>query len=224
MRGETLASTTCQILRREIAYALIPPGYRLKVGELSERFGVGLSPVREALNRLTQEGLVVLEDHKGFSVAPVSKDDLLELNRAYCWVSEIAVRDATVNGDASWEEGIVVHFHRMNKVPRFIDGLPNPGWDPGHHAFHASILAGCSSPRILAFAAHLYTQTYRYRLLATTMNLSLAEGHQQAHRSLMEVVLSRDGDAASRELTNHHTETCLDLYNNWDDVMQKTKV
>jgi len=77
----TLASTVFEQLRRDIVSVQLAPGEKLRIEALRERYGVGGSPVREALNRLSAEGLVWQQDQKGFRVAPVSERELEELTR-----------------------------------------------------------------------------------------------------------------------------------------------
>src|SRR5687768_3832868 len=101
---ETLASVAYQRLREDIINAKHAPGGRLRVQELSERYALGPSPIREALNRLSRDGLVTLSDRRGFSVTPLSRAHLEELTRTRCWLNELALRQSIAGGDAAWEE------------------------------------------------------------------------------------------------------------------------
>lgn len=64
----TLASQTYERLRQDIVGAHFAPGQKLGTRQLSERYEVGLAPLREALTRLSREGLVVQHDRRGFAV------------------------------------------------------------------------------------------------------------------------------------------------------------
>src|ERR1700731_5490431 len=66
-------------LRADLLACRIRPGSRLKIQELCDRCSVSLGAVREALSRLTSEGLVVSEPQRGFRAAPVSVADLQDL-------------------------------------------------------------------------------------------------------------------------------------------------
>src|SRR5215472_10772064 len=91
---ETLASTVYGQLRRDILNVELPPNAKLNIRSLCERFSVGLSPVREALSRLSRENLVRQTDHRGFTVAPVSKADLHDLTKARCALDGMALRQS----------------------------------------------------------------------------------------------------------------------------------
>lgn len=68
-----------EALRVDILNTQIEPGSRLKIADLSNRFGASLSVVREALTRLGEQGLVVASPQRGFSVIELSVEDLDDL-------------------------------------------------------------------------------------------------------------------------------------------------
>lgn len=68
-------------LREDILAGHLMPGARLRTEMLRSRYGVGGSPLREALMRLEAEGFVQLEFNKGFRVTGVSREHLLDLAR-----------------------------------------------------------------------------------------------------------------------------------------------
>ena len=80
----TRASAVYFDLRDEILDGSLEPEARLSARDLSARFQTGLSPVREALNRLAMEGLAQHSDNRGFVVSPVSLSELLDLTQARC--------------------------------------------------------------------------------------------------------------------------------------------
>ena len=72
----TLAEKAYVDLRHDIIRGVLAPGRPLRLADLSERYGMGFSPLREALNRLQAERLVTAESLRGFRVAPLSLDEL----------------------------------------------------------------------------------------------------------------------------------------------------
>jgi len=69
--------------------------------------------------RLVAEGLVVLEDHKGFRVAPVSQEEMLDIANTLLELEAIAIRQAIEKGDDRWEADIVARFHELSKRSLF---------------------------------------------------------------------------------------------------------
>jgi GntR family transcriptional regulator, carbon starvation induced regulator len=209
--SETLASIAYQRLRTDIIGAMHEPGSKLRVQELSERYGVGPSPIREALNRLSRDGLVTLSDRRGFSVTPLGRQHLEELTNTRCWLNELALRQSIANGDAAWEESIVVAYHRMTRVPRYIEAARgetnyNPAWELAHRKFHSALIAACASRWLIAFCEQLFDAGDCYRHLSRVSSMTRAQRRSE-HRRLVDAILANDADTAVALLTRHVTRT-----------------
>jgi DNA-binding GntR family transcriptional regulator len=209
--GATLATAVYAALRRDILGAVYLPGQRLKLRALAARHGVGLAPVREALNRLTSEALVVQSDQRGFAVTPASERDLDDLLTARRWLNELALRQSIARGDAAWEEDVLLAFHRLSRLPRFSPGEPpaaNPAWEAAHAGFHEAILAACGSDWLIGFCRQLFNAAERYRHIA---RFSAANERAPAaldeHRAIMEATIAREADRAVELLVAHFDRT-----------------
>src|SRR5436190_20802283 len=97
--NRTLTSDLFDRLRLDILHCRLQPGSRLLFRDLRSLYGSGQSPLREALMRLASEQLVVLEDHKGFRVAPVSPEEALDIANSRCEIEGLAVRMAVDQGE-----------------------------------------------------------------------------------------------------------------------------
>jgi DNA-binding GntR family transcriptional regulator len=199
-RPTTLASAVHEQLRRDIVSAALLPGERLGMDALRSRYQVGGSPLREALNRLVSEGLVTQEDQKGFRVAPVSVQELRELTHTRQLINEIALRESMRNGNAAWEEGIVVAYHRLVRTPGEQGKTPES--ERLHREFHRALIIGCGSRRIIEMTQLLFDQAKRYQMLSISDAAPPRNGNEE-HRQIMEAVLARDVERAV-QLANDH--------------------
>ena len=111
----TAASAAYERLRTDIIRGELAPGEKLRVQSISQRYRSGSIPVREALNRLSSESLVAYSNQRGFCVASISEQDLFELTKTRAWLYEIALRESIAHGDAAWEEGVLLAYHRLSK-------------------------------------------------------------------------------------------------------------
>ena len=102
--GTTRASAVYDALRADILHGDLKPDEKLKVDAVGTRYGVGASPVREALNRLSAEGLVTRSDQRGFSVAALQWDDLNVLTNTRCQVEAIALNESIAARNPAWED------------------------------------------------------------------------------------------------------------------------
>src|SRR5690606_14667045 len=94
----TMASTLFHRLRREIVSGELAPGLKLRIRDLTERYGVGATPVREALSRLVSTGFVTSIDQRGFRVSPISLEDLLDITESRQVVEGEAFRRSIERG------------------------------------------------------------------------------------------------------------------------------
>lgn len=217
--GATLASAVYERLRTDIIAGQIAPGARLRIREVCQRYDVSLSPMREALNRLSAEQLVVLNDQRGFAVSDVSRSCLEELTRTRVWLNELALRQSIQCGTTEWEEDVLLAYHRLSRVPRYTgpDGHTlNPAWDQPHRAFHSALIAACPSHWIRGYCEQLFDQSDRYRNLSRLI-IMRQRGDIDEHRAIMEAAIARDAERAVLTLTQHVTQTTDILLRHWDE-------
>lgn len=205
---ETLASTVYDQLRRDILTVELPAGAKLNIRALCERFSVGLSPVREALSRLSRESLVRQADHRGFTVAPLSKADLHDLTKARCAIDGMALRQSIETCEAAWEEQLLIAYHRLSRTPRFAGAdarLRSPAWEEAHRHFHAALVAGCGSRWLTTISGQLFEAAERYRHLARIAGKTRSSNDE--HLPIMEAALAHNADLATGLLTRHFQRT-----------------
>lgn len=210
--GETLASAVYDRLLNDILNGGLEPGLKLRLQVLKKHYDVGNSPLREALNRLSEKGLVHREENKGFRVAPASEEELKELIRTRCWLEEIALRESIKNGDDAWEEHVVLALHRLSRKAR--NGEGNTGatareWERRHSEYHHALLGACNSSILLEYCKQLDEKTLRYRNLATVRE-QRDRCELDEHKAMQEAVLNRNADLAV-ELMKSHFEATLKI-------------
>ena len=99
----TRASAVYEQMRWDLAHGVLEPGARLRVEAMSARYDVGASPIREALSRLSAEGLVDRTDLRGFSVATLNWDELPVLTRTRVQLESLALRESIAHRDQAME-------------------------------------------------------------------------------------------------------------------------
>ena len=203
----TLALSVYGKLRNEILDAVLPPDKKLKVKDLCLQYGVGVSPVREALNRLFSDGLVSQTAQRGFTVAAVSVQDLGELALARRWLNEIGLRQSILNGDAAWEERVLVGFHRLSRQDRADTAKSrNPDWHHAHRNFHSNLLDACGSRWLVDICDMLFDASERYRAIARLKGDPTRDALAE-HRDIMTAAIERSTERAVELLNQHFDRT-----------------
>lgn len=180
------------------------PGDRVKLVELTQRFEVSISVVREALTRLAEQGLLVASPQRGFRVRELSVEDLADLTRVRVQIESLALGQAVQNGDVAWETAVVATHHTLERTPAMLPGGRfNEGWSVAHRAFHQALLAGCGSPRLAEIATALRDSAELYRRWYWALADDRSRDIPAEHTRLRDLAVSRDADAGIALLTEH---------------------
>jgi GntR family carbon starvation induced transcriptional regulator len=90
---KNLSEQVYELLRRDILKGVFMPEEKLQIEAVSEKYDIGAVPLREALNRLSAEGLVERIKQRGFFVAPLAVDDLEQLVSTRIWAETKALSE-----------------------------------------------------------------------------------------------------------------------------------
>ncbi|WP_234186524.1 GntR family transcriptional regulator [Shinella sp. NM-101] len=211
--GRTLAGDAYEAIRQAIRSGRFKPGDRLRFADLQALCGMSVTPVREALARLTAEGFTVLDDHRGYSVASLSLAELRDITAARQLCESEALRLSVEKGDADWEGRVIAAHHLMTRIPQVREDIPSAmreDWEARHAAFHAALISACGSPILLEICEKLFSRADHYR----RMSISLSGGMRDVageHRRVMELALARDAEGAAAVLRDHYGRTAAAL-------------
>jgi len=207
--ARSLTEAVLQKVRADILACRLAPGQKLKITDLCQQAGVSLGVVREALSRLAAEGWVVAEAQRGFSVTPVSGEDLRDLSWTRIEVENLALQKSIALGDVAWEGQVVSAFHQLSRIPeRDPEDRKriNSRWVDAHTAFHAALVDACDSVWLKRIRANLYAQAERYRSLSVPIRRSERDVSAE-HQAIMQAVLMRDSEKACMHMREHLQRT-----------------
>ncbi|MFN4099180.1 MAG: GntR family transcriptional regulator [Pararhodobacter sp.] len=213
----TLTEKVYKSLRRDIIRGAFRPGSPLRLADLGERYGMGFSPLREALNRLQAEGLVTAESLRGFRVAPLSLAAFEDSLQTRLLIETEALRASILKGGDDWAAAIVSTLYAFRlQADRLVDGQAGEAdlWEleTRHHAFHRALLAACGSDWMLEFFERLYTATERYRIPSLTGAAGFGRRDIHAeHAAIADATLARDTARAEELLRQHYLRTAETL-------------
>lgn len=216
--NRTLTSDLFDRLRTDILHCHLKPNSRLLFRDLRSAYASGMSPLREALMRLASDGLVVLEDHKGFRVAPVSREELVDITSTRCELEGLAIRMAIEKGDDHWEANIVARFHELSKRPTYTStGTLDAEWERRHDAYHRALYAACGLRWLIGFCQILAERAFRYRHLLLEQ-VDRTRDHRSEHEAIVQAALSRSAPEAVSLLQQHYTRTVQTLLDNCKEL------
>lgn len=181
-------------LRAAILNGDLAPGERLLTAQLSERFSVSPTPLREALHRFAGEGLVEFIPQRGARVTSLSPADCSELTELRTLLEPVAVRHAVEAGDASWRSEV------EDRSSKLLDSLSRKRFDArgseqAYRGFYDALTRTCPSERLRRFASLVRDQEARYRS-ATIAHLD-RDAFMGGHQALVAASLAGDAPAAA---------------------------
>ncbi|SEG88254.1 GntR family transcriptional regulator [Marinobacterium lutimaris] len=201
----SLIEVAFQQMKKAIICCELAPGEKLKVANLSKSYGLSSSPIREALNRLSQEGVVVASENRGFRVSSLTIDDFEQITRLRCLLECEALVDAIENGDDAWEADVIGAFHRLRVAEKKLAGrsvVLDDDWTERHKAFHFALFSACKSDRLLRLIDSLFDQAERYRRYSA-LHRTAVRNKSDEHQRLMDIALERDAKGAAELLDAH---------------------
>lgn len=188
-----------QTLREAILNGRMAAGARLRQTDLADQFGISRTPIREALVRLRQEGLVELLPGGGVQVKILDLDEAVEMYDLREVLDGLAARLAAGRADAAT-------IARLDRALRCQAECVERGsaaqWFPAHVAFHEEILKAAGNRHLarLSTVIRLSIRHFHPLLLRTEHRLEHA---YREHRAIWDAIRTHDGDAAERLARAH---------------------
>ena len=196
---ESTPSLIAAQLRQHIAEGTLEPGEQLIEMDIAHELGVSRGPVREAIQRLTQEGLVVSIRNKGVFVTQFGEEDLLDIYEARTTVEKTAARLLCTRDPLGAGDELLRHVERMDQA-RTSEDLG--AMSDADIAFHERLVEMAASPRLSRMHATLLTET--------RMCLNRLEGRYEdestrvaEHRGVAEAIREANADLAMERLDLH---------------------
>ncbi len=202
-KDTTISGETYQSLRAGILSGEIAPGSKVRAQNLSERFDVSLGAVRESLSQLMAEGLVSAEAHRGFTVVPLSVEDLRDLTRVRTEIETLCLNWSIEAGKLEWESEVIAAAHRLTKTLRTDDrSAASPQWIAAHDAYHSALVSACGSPKLLQIRKQLYDLSERYRKMEAAL-VPRDRNPNEEHKRIAKAAVERDIPLAIRLMKAH---------------------
>lgn len=187
-------------LREDLLNGHYQAGEKLCISSLRAHYDVGLSPLREALNRLAAVGLLEQATQRGFSVPKLTSDELQDIVNLRIELEGMAIARAIKFGDSRWESEVLAAGHRLKAAEK--EGVPLAEWEHLHTQFHSTLLSSCQSHWTLKFIRQLHDQFDRYRRKAPR-NSAVRKTLNEQHDEMVNLALARD-EAKIRQLVEDH--------------------
>lgn len=197
IKRSRLADQAYEVLKERILTSQYGPGQRLSVPALAAELGLSRSPVREAVQRIVQDGLGTEQPHHGAVVARADLPALVDLYEVRAVLEGLSTRRATTSGDPDLVTDLESAHSRHQAA--FEQGA-TAGIIRADVAFHERILKAAANPEL--------DRVLHPALQRMTMGMLAADRHWPAralaeHQAVLDAVRAGDPDAASARMCDH---------------------
>ena len=192
-------------LKNQIFTEDIAPGTWLVEREISEKYAVSRTPVREVLRILASDGLITLEPNKGYCVRKLSFEELIEIFHARESVEGMLTRLACAKADENFLEEIRRIRNELEEID--IENNPSLGVEVGH-TLHNAIVQQAHNEILGEFYRKLNNLTLLTRNM-TKMSVSIEKSSRNDHLKIADALLRKDEDQSEHAMRGHIQSTCI---------------
>ena len=194
-----ISEEIAETLRDEIIAGIYKPRERLIEEELSDRFFVSRTPIREALKQLESAGLVTIEPYKGAFIADKDLNEIRDIYELRCVLealtTELAVPHVTTDIINQMQQA-------LDRMEAYIDANEKMGFARENERFHNLILAQCPNKVAVKEVNSLLEMTAAFRRLswhtASSMRASMT-----GHQNILNAIRAGDAEAAGQYAARH---------------------
>jgi DNA-binding GntR family transcriptional regulator len=197
--SQSLVDRVGHAVRRAILEGRLRPGETLSISDLAADLGVSHSPVREALQGLSGQGLVLLRPGRTAVVAPLDLSELEEIYRLRGLVEADALGRAAARLTDADVEVVERHFDLLSAAATESD----PFW-AAHNAFHTALMAPVLTTRLERVITELWHAAERYiRIVYMETDVLFTRSPRERHEPLLAAARERDGEALRAAMIDH---------------------
>lgn len=189
-----------QRLKKLILDGVLPAGAQLLEQEAAEKLSMSRTPVREAMIRLQQEGIVAIRPRHGMRVLPVSADDMREIYEVLTSLEGTAVAILAEKGLSKTQKSAL--DKALNEMDAALTRDDLRAWAEADEVFHSRLVEFSGNSRLIGMVSQLWEQSHRSRLITLRMRPKPTDSNEE-HRQLLQAIVEKDGVVA-RDLHETH--------------------
>ncbi|ONI44869.1 GntR family transcriptional regulator [Candidatus Epulonipiscioides gigas] len=201
---QPLRDIVFQTIRNKIIWGELSPGQRLMETQLGEKLGVSRTPIREAIRKLEQEGLIVIVPRKGAQVAPFTKKDIEDVLEVRAALEALAASLAAQRIDEQdfLKLQCAITEYEFAEADKNLTKMIKKDVE-----FHEIIFNATKNERLIQMSQNIREQVLRYRI-AYLKYEGETEKVSLEHRNILEAIKKKDSEKAAQLALRHINTQC----------------
>ncbi|GAA13722.1 GntR family transcriptional regulator [Gordonia alkanivorans] len=211
---ESTPAIIARKLHNAIANGDFPPGSQLTESGLAADLGVSRGPLREAMQRLTAEGLLVSHRNRGLFVVSMERDDIRDMYVARTAVERAAVQQVIARGES---EAVAALDEAVEAMRAFVDEPNGAGMAEADMGFHQTLVELTESQRLSRLHETILVET---RMCLRAMRGTYSSGKERIdeHQALVDAIAAGDSAKADALMIEHMADGLRRLIGDGDDA------
>ena len=201
-----LVDEASRAIREVILTGELPPGSQLRQADLAQKMKISRTPLREALMKLEQEGLIAVLPRRGFRVVDLKLEEAIELYELREMLDGLAARLAA---ERAGNDVLEVLSHLINKMDKSVRRQDAHDWLVHHGAFHEEIFKASRNSRLMGLMANIRLSIQRFHPLLLSTQDRLKKAFRE-HDEIFRAIRSHDANTAER-LAREHIASARDI-------------
>lgn len=211
---ESIAKEVYQKIKYDILNLSVMGGDFLTLADLSKKYGVSKTPVRDALNELEKEGYLRALPRKGYFVIPVTQNDVRE-----CFQMRVILEKAAASLVCRFagQPELDAIMELAKKFPKDGEEIDIQEFNRLNNIFHMSIIRATHNSLIAEVSARVMENLLRI-LLQDSKGLDYSHEYEE-HIAISQALLDRDSERAEQLIVEHIVELQRRIYSTGVDIM-----
>ena len=194
-----ISEEIAETLRDEIIAGIYKPRQRLIEEELSEKFFVSRTPIREALKQLEAAGLVTIEPYKGAFISDVDLDEIRNIYELRCVLEGFVTAQSVEHLNPEILAQLRGCLERMNMC---VETGDTTGFAAENVSFHTILYERCPNKVAVQFVQNLLDRTAAFRVLSWR-TIGGMKKSMEGHQRIYEALVAGDAKAAQKHAAQH---------------------
>lgn len=196
----TLSEQAYRIIRAEILECRLPPSAIIDERALMKQHGLGRTPVREALLRLSGERLVIFRARQVIQVAPIGPTDIRDLYELRLHSERLAARLMVERATPQFVDKL---SHCFDPAPALLEQAKLEEVIALDFRFHSTLYEGSGNVFVTEMLRNLFGHSYRLWLLTNTGDVEEMRAIVHSHDPILDAIRARDAERLDTEITRH---------------------
>lgn len=218
----TLSDQVMHALQHDIITQHFKAGEKLHISVLKKRYGVGATPIREALSRMAGDALIETQQQRGFKVKPINKEHCQDLFISIQTITAQLITKSIQQQTTKWKQDCHSSWNNLQQQIKQQSQFQFQNWHDLLRNLHITILKQANSPIMLSFEEKLYMQIQRYQHALMARKTITFTPKTKPLQNLLHAIGASDANTAQEYFSQYYLQLSKYLQHRLNNKQQNS--